>query len=64
MKLFDINANFLECEKSTITIKATFLEQRDDFDRSILYSFNGLFQLLHVDNGNLEFLGKSATDPK
>ena len=43
MKLFDINVNFLEGEKSTITIKATFLEQRDDFDRSILYSFNGLF---------------------
>ena len=40
------------------------LKKKDDIDRSTLYSFDGPFQLLHADVGNLEFLGKSATDPK
>ena len=39
-------------------MKATFVEKKDDFDRSTLYSFDGPFWLLHVDNGNLEFLEK------
>ena len=41
-----------------------FVEKKHDSDRSTLYSFEGLFQLLHTDMGNLEFLGKLATDPK
>ena len=40
------------------------LKKKDDIDSSTLYSFNGLFQLLHADVGNLEFFEKSATDPK
>ena len=40
------------------------VEKKDDIDRSTLYSFDGPFQLLKADTGNLEFLGKSATDPK
>ena len=40
------------------------VEKKDDIDRSTLYSFDGPFQLLKADMGNLEFLGKSATDPK
>ena len=40
------------------------MKKKDDIDRSTLYSFDGPFQLLHVDLGHLEFLGKSATDPK
>ena len=40
------------------------MKKKDYVDRSILYSFDGPFQLLHADVGNLEFLGKSATDPK
>ena len=40
------------------------LEKKDDIDSSSLYSFDGPFQLLHADVGNLEFIGKSATDPK
>ena len=32
-----------------------------EIDRSTLYSFDGFFQLIHVDVGNLEFLGKNAT---
>ena len=63
-KLFDRNEHFLEDEKSTIPIKIIFVEKKDDIDRSTLYSFDGPFQLLHADVGNLELLGKSAADPK
>ena len=63
-KLFDRNVHFLEDEKSTIPIKIIFVEKKDDIDRSTLYSFDGPFQLLHADVGNLELLGKSAVDPK
>ena len=28
------------------------------------YSFDGPFQILHADVGNLEILGKTATNPK
>ena len=35
--------------------------EKKEFDRSILYSFDGPFQLLHADVGNLRFLGKNAT---
>ena len=41
-----------------------FPEKIDDTDRSTLYSFDGHLQLLHAEVGKLEFLGKSATDPK
>ena len=40
--------------------RADFVEKRK-IDRSTLYSFDGPFQLLHADIGNLEFLGKNAT---
>ena len=63
VKLFDRDANFSEDEKSTIP-KKTFVEKKDDIDRPTLSSFDGSFQLLHADVGNLEFLGKSATDSK
>ena len=64
VKLFDRNVNFLENERRSVPMKTTFVEKKDDIDRSTLYSFDGPFQLLHADVGNLEFLGKSATDPK
>ena len=64
VKLSDRYVNFLEDEKSTIPIKTTLVEKKkNDIDRSTLYSFDGPFQLLHADAGNLEYLGKSATDP-
>ena len=37
---------------------------KGEIDRSTLYSFDGPFQLLHADIGNLEFLGKNATFPQ
>ena len=44
-------------------IRTDYVEKRE-IDRSTLQSFDGLFQLLHTDVGNLEFLGKNATFPK
>ena len=38
--------------------------KKQEIDRSTLYSFDGPFQLVYVDNGNLEFLGSSATTPR
>ena len=51
-------------KKVFIPIKATYVEKGDDIDRSTLYSFTGPFELLHADIANLEFLGKSAAEPK
>ena len=57
--------SFEECEKKSLLIKTAFVKKKKDgVDRSTLYSFDGSSQLLHADVGNLEFLGKSATDPK
>ena len=43
--------------------RADYVEKRE-IDRSTLYSFDGSFQLLYADVGNLEFLGKNATFPQ
>ena len=43
--------------------RADYVEKRE-IDLSTLYSFDGPFQLLHADVGNLEFLGKNATFPQ
>ena len=54
--------DFVE-EKGFVPIKKTFVEKKDDIDRSTRYNFNSPFQLLHADVGNLDFL-KSAADPR
>ena len=36
----------------------------DEINKSTLYSFDGPFQLLHADVGNLEFFGKNAIFPQ
>ena len=36
----------------------------DEINKSTLYSFDGPFQLLHADVGNLEFFSKNATFPQ
>ena len=43
--------------------RADYVEKRE-VDRSALYSFDGPLQLVHMDVGNLEILGKSATTPR
>ena len=50
-------------QRDVIPISLGFLETRE-IDRSTLYRFDSLFQLLHADVANLEFLGKSAVYPK
>ena len=44
-------------------IRTDYVE-KTEIDRSTQYSFDGPFQLLHADVGNLEFLGKNATFPQ
>ena len=60
----NIEDNQNVCRKKLIPIKVPLFEKKDEVDRSILYSFDGPFQLLHADVGNLAFLCKSATDPR
>ena len=43
--------------------RSDYVEKRE-IDRSTLYSFSKLFELIHADVGNLEFLGKNATFPR
>ena len=43
--------------------RTDFVEKREK-DRSTLYSFDGPFQLVHADVGNLELLGENATIPR
>ena len=50
-------------KKDLIPTKTFFVEQKIHIDRSMLYSFEGSFQILHVDVRNVEFLGRSAIDP-
>ena len=54
------NKDFLDDDKTPT--RADYVGKRE-IDRSTLYSFDGPLQLLHVDVGNLEFLGKNATIP-
>ena len=51
--LFENNIDFLDDEKISIPIKTIFAEKKDDIDKSTLYSFDGQFQLLYADVGNL-----------
>ena len=62
LKLILLADNRLEDEKRKPT-RAYFIKKRA-IDRSTLYSFDGLFQLVHVDVANFEFLGSSATAPR
>ena len=60
-KLFaTLDFSFLEENKTIPPLKTSFVEKKDKIDRSTFYSFEGPFQLLHVDIANLQFLGKSS----
>ena len=60
VNLVDSKSIFNEDKAPT---RADYVEKRE-IDRSTLYSFDGPFQLLHADVGNLEFLGKNSTFPQ
>ena len=62
LKLIYLVDNTLEDEEKVPT-RVNYVEKRE-IDRSTLYSFDGPFQLIHADTGNLEFSGKSATTPR
>ena len=63
-KLFYKLVNLLDSKnvfsENKAPTRADYVEKRE-IDCSTLYSFDGPFQLLHADVGNLEFLGKLAT---
>ena len=46
------------------TVKRTDYVEKREIDHSTLQSFDGPFQLVHADVGNLEFLGKTASYPQ
>ena len=46
------------------SVKRNDYVEKREIDHSTLYSFDGPFQLVHDDVGNLEFLGKSASFPQ
>ena len=66
LKLINLIENDIDqinkTKEDEIPTRADYVEKRE-IDRSILYSFNGPFQLLHADEANLEFLEKSASIP-
>ena len=49
-----------QAKEDQILERLDYVEQRE-IDRSTLYSFNDLFQLVHADIAYPEFLGKSST---
>ena len=62
LKLIPLADNNIENEDKTPT-RVDFIEKRE-IDRSTLYSFDGRFQLVHADVGNLEFLDKNTIIPR
>ena len=62
LKLVLLADNLLE-DEGKIPTRADFVEKQET-DRSTLYSFDSPFQLIHVDIGNVEFLGSSANYPE
>ena len=62
-KLLNFNDNKSIFEKNKASTRADFVE-KGEIDCPTLYSFDGPFQRLHVDVGNLEFLGKNTTFPQ
>ena len=50
-------------DEEKLPTRTDYIEKRK-IDRFTLYSFDDPFQLLHVDVGNLELLGKNATFPQ
>ena len=64
LKLINLAENAVEkLKEEKMPTRLDYLEKRET-DRSMLYSFDGPFQLMHADVANLQFLGKSATVPR
>ena len=62
LKLINLADNKIFLDNNELPIRTDYVEKRE-IDRSTLYSFDGPFQMLHTDVGNLELLGKNAIFP-
>ena len=51
-------------DETRVPFYTPFIPQKKNIDRSTLYTVNGPMQFFHVDIAYLQFLAKSAVDPK
>ena len=51
-------------DENRVPFYTPFIPQKKNIDRSTLYSLNGPIQFFHADIAYLQFLAKSAVDPK
>ena len=64
LKKIDDKDVIYDKEEERIPFYTPFTPQRKDIDRSTLFSLNGPMQFFHADIAYLQFLAKSAVDPK
>ena len=64
LKKIDDKDVIYDKEEKRIPFYTPFTLQRKDIDRSTLFSLNGPMQFFHADIAYLQFLAKSAIDPK
>ena len=64
LKKIDDKDVIYDKEEKRIPFYTPFTPQRKDIDRSTLFSLNGPIQFYHADIAYLQFLAKSAVDPK
>ena len=64
LKKIDDEDVIYDKEEKRIPFYTPFTPQRKDIDRSTLFSLNGPIQFFHADIAYLQFLAKSAVDPK
>ena len=63
-KKIDDKDEIYDKEKERIPFYTPFTPQKKDIDQSTLFSLNGPMQFFHADIAYLQFLAKSAVDPK
>ena len=66
-KLFNVveNKNIIYDDyENKVPFYTPFITQKENIDRSTLYTVNGPLQFFHADVAFLKFLAKSAVDPK
>ena len=63
-KKIDDKDEIYDKEKERIPFYTPFTSQKKDINRSTLFSLNGPMQFFHADIAYLQFLAKSAVDPK
>ena len=64
LKKIDDKDVIYDKEEKRMPFYTPFTPQRKDIDRSTLFSLNGPIQFFHADIAYLQFLAKSAVDPK